>query len=250
MSKHVITVDPIQPASNAQAYSFINHGAVYILENPKAQRVKVGTTMNDVADRLKSINGKWLGFDATCQICGGRRRINNRGFVPKHAVSGRACPGGDTLPLERDAALAESHLENLKKSHSELSGSEKGSATRIINKLEKRIELYRNHDQPVGMWQISTVFYTESAGEVEERSHQILAEHLDTQALFGEVFSCSVSKATKAVETALSQLGLLHTSKKEIKNYETSEKYGECAICGGNVTITGPCPACIRRFRI
>jgi DNA-directed RNA polymerase subunit RPC12/RpoP len=224
------------------------HGTVYILENPKAQRVKIGMTINDAAERLKSVNDMWLERKATCQICGGRRLINEKGLIPKHVISGIGCPGGDALPLEKDVSLAEEYLENLKKNHSKLSGSEKGSTTRIVNNLKNRIELHRNHDQPIGMWKINTVFYTESAEEVELLSHEILADYLDTQALFGEVFSCSASKATEAIESALSKLGLLHSARKEIKKNVTSEKYGKCVICGNNLTETGSCPDCREHF--
>jgi DNA-directed RNA polymerase subunit RPC12/RpoP len=223
------------------------HGSVYILENPKAQRVKIGMTINDAAERLKSVNDMWLESKATCQICGGRRLVNEKNLIPKHVLSGRECPGGDALPLEKDVSLAKKYLERLKKNHSELSGSKKGSTTRIVNNLKNRIELYRNHDQPVGMWKISTIFYTESAEEVELLSHEILAGYLDAQALFGEVFSCSVPKATEAIESALNQLGLLHSARKEIKKNITSEKYGKCGICGNNLTETGVCPDCNRR---
>ena len=215
--------------------------AVYILENPKAQRVKVGMTINDVTDRLGSVNDMWLERKVTCQICGGRRLVNKRGLIPKHVISGKDCPGGDELPLEKDVTLAESHLDNMKNSLSKFSGSEKGSITRIVRNLEKRIGLYQNHDQVVGMWQISTVFYTECAEQVELLSHEILADRFDRQALFGEVFCCSVSEAAEAIETVLSQLGLLHSSRKEIK---------KCVTCGNNLTETGACPDCMRRFRI
>lgn len=163
-------------------------------------------------------------------------------------ISGISCPGGNSLPLEKDVALAESHLENIKNRLSELSGSEKGSVARIIKTLEKRLILYRNLERPVGMWQLNTAFYTDCAEQVELLSHEILVDHLDRQATFGEVFCCSVSVATEAVETALSQLGLLHSARKEIKKYVTSEKYGECVICGNNLTETGACPDCIQRF--
>ena len=235
-----------------------HHEAVYIFENLKAQRVKVGMTSGftvTVDDRLRDVNDKWLGIKATCQICGGRRLINTRGLVPQHVVSGIGCSGGSALPLEKDVALAESHLENLKIRLSDLSGSEKGSVTRIIKTLEKRIVLYRDYKLPAGVWQLNTAFYTEGAGQVELLSHEILAERLDRLAPFGEVFCCSVSEATEAVETALSQLGLLHTARKEIKKhdmsdrkYVTSEKYGKCVICGNNLAATGACPDCMRRF--
>jgi DNA-directed RNA polymerase subunit RPC12/RpoP len=199
-------------------------GAVYIFENTKAQRVKVGMTINDVADRLRSVNDVWLEHKVACQICGGRRLVNERGFIPKHVISGRDCPGGGALPIEKDVALAESHLENLKKSLSEFSGSEKGSVSRNIKKLEKRIELYRHYIQPVGMWQFRTAFYTECAEQVELLSHEILAERLDRLAPIGEVFCCSASEASEAVESALSQLGLLGSVRKEIRNDNTSEE--------------------------
>jgi hypothetical protein len=98
---------------------------------------------------------------------------------------------------------------------SELSGSERGSATRIVSTLKKRIEKYRHHNRSLGEWQFRVAFYTEGVAEVESLSHKILAERLDNLAPFGEVFSCTVSEATEAVETALSQLGLLHSARKK-----------------------------------
>jgi hypothetical protein len=65
------------------------------------------------------------------------------------------------------------------------------------------------------VWQLSTAFYTECAERVELLSHEILGERLDKVAPFGEVFCCSVSEATEAVEKALSQLGLSHSARKE-----------------------------------
>ena len=75
--------------------------------------------------------------------------------------------------------MAESHLENMKNRLSELSGTEKGSVTRQIKTLEKRIEMYRHHNRPVGEWEFRVAFYTEGVAEVESLSHKILAEHLD-----------------------------------------------------------------------
>ncbi len=74
--------------------------AVYIFENPKAQRVKVGVTCN-VAERLRHFNDLWLGRKVTCQICAGRYVKIGR-VVPPHRVSGRGCPGGGKLPIEED----------------------------------------------------------------------------------------------------------------------------------------------------
>ena len=193
-------------------------GAVYILENPKAQRVKVGMTaigVNDVADRLRDVNDMWLERKVTCQICAGRL-VNVGGRVPHHVKSGDGCPGGDALPLEKDVALAESYLEHMRNRLSGLSGNEKASATRIVNTLEKRIERYRHHSRPVGEWQFRVAFYiyTEGVAEVESLSHEILAEHLDRLAPFGEVFCCSVTEAMEAVESALSRLGLIDSAVK------------------------------------
>ena len=95
---------------------FLNlHGAVYIFENSKVQRVKFGMTIINVADRLNDVNDMWLERKVTCQICGGRL-VNIKGYVPLHVVIGIGCPGGIKLPLEEDVSLAESHLENLKNS--------------------------------------------------------------------------------------------------------------------------------------
>jgi len=191
------------------------YGIVYILENKKAKRVKVGMTINHATDRLQDVNDKWSNKKATCQICGGRRLVNIERLIPKHVVSGNSCPGGGKPPLEKDVTLAKSHLNSIKNHLVGLSGAEKGSATRIVNNLKNRIEKYQHHNEPVGVWQVHTVFYTECAEEVELMSHKILIEYLDEEALIGEVFCCSVSKATKAVEAALSQLGLLYSAKKE-----------------------------------
>ncbi len=187
------------------------HGAVYILENSEAQRVKIGMTINEVVDRLSAVNDMWLERRVTCQICGGRL-VSVGGHVPEHGGGRKGCPGGNGLPLEKDIALAESYLENMKSLLHELSGSEKGSVTRRIKTLAKRIALYR-HTERTGMWRLSTVFYTLCAEQVELLSHEILAERLDRGAPFGEVFCCSVSEATEAVETALSHLGLLDSAR-------------------------------------
>ena len=229
--------------------SHLHQGAVYILENAKAQRVKVGMTINDVRLRLKDVDRMWSGRKPACQICGGRRLASKDGLIPQHLVSGKKCLGGKKLPLEKDVSIAESHLERLKQAVPELSGSEKASAAREIMTLEERIELYRDYQQPKDIWQFSTAFYTDCAGHVESLSHEILAEHLDAQAPIGEVFCCSVSEATAAVESALNQLGLLDSARKETRDDTTSAEYGECAICGGKLTKRGSCPDCAQRFQ-
>ncbi|UPT75604.1 MAG: hypothetical protein M0D55_08000 [Elusimicrobiota bacterium] len=191
-------------------------GAVYIFENPEVQRVKVGTTWNPIASRLDAINDMWLGRKVTCQVCAGRL-VNLSGYVPQHVVSGNRCPGGNALPLERDIAVAESHLASLEGRHGELSGDEMGSNTRRIKTLKRRIELYRDFVRAAGSWKYRVGFYTKSAGDVESRAHAILAERLDKRAPFGEVFSCSVAEAAEAVESALNQLGLSDSARREDK---------------------------------
>lgn len=224
------------------------YGAVYVLENIKAGRVKVGMTIGDVRSRLKEVDQKWSSRKATCQICGSRRLTSNHGRMPQHVVSGRQCPGGNAPPLEKDVSLAQSQLKHLEATLSELSGSEKGSVTRQINTLKKRIALFQDFVQPVGIWQFNTAFYTNSAEQVELLAHEILADHLDRQAPIGEVFCCSVSEATAAVESALNQLGLLASVRKETRDDTTSAEFGECLICGKNLTQRGSCPDCTQRL--
>lgn len=226
-------------------------GAVYIFENVKAQRVKVGMTMmstTDVPARLRDLNNIWLGLKATCQVCGGRRFVNSKGLLPQHVVSGLECPGGDRAPIEREVGFAEQHLDNLKMLLNNVNGSEKGSVTRKINSLEKRVNFFRHYNQPIGMWQISIAYFTEYPELVESKTHLILAEKLDKLAPIGEVFCCSVSEASRAVEVALNQLGLLDAAAKEINKSTTSDEFGQCVICGNNLTANGTCPDCRERF--
>ena len=49
-------------------FPYHNKEAVYIFENVEAQRVKVGMTINQPADRLRSINDMWTQLNNLCQI--------------------------------------------------------------------------------------------------------------------------------------------------------------------------------------
>jgi hypothetical protein len=187
-------------------------GAVYIFENSAAQRVKVGMTISSIPPRLDDVNDMWQQRKVRCQICGGHL-VNVGGHVPRHVVSGRRCAGGNAPPFEKGIALAEAHLASMKKICGELSGKERGIVTKRIKTLEGRIDLYRAYEHPVGVWQFSTAYRTECVDRVESLAHEILASRLDTKAPFGEVFRCSLSEATEAVKTALSQLGLLDSAK-------------------------------------
>jgi len=216
-------------------------GAVYILENTKAQRVKVGTSINDPDARLTDVNDKWLGLKATCQICAARRIVMGDKKFPEH---GNFCEGGNALPLEKDATLAKSHLAHMKR----LRSSGNVSVTRQINNLEKKIRLYQHYQQPRAMWQLNTTFYTEHAEHVELLSHKVLADHLDKLAPIGEVFSCSVAEASEAIESVLSELGLLEAARKEARDDNTSKEYGNCFKCGENLTERGVCLECMKPF--
>ena len=216
-------------------------GAVYILENIKAQRVKVGMTINNPDARLMDVNDKWLGLKATCQICAARRIVIGDKKFPEH---GHFCEGGNALPLEKDATLTKSYLAHMKR----LSSSGDKSVARQINNLEKKIQLYRHYQQPLAMWQLNTTFYTEDAAHVELRSHEVLADHLDKLAPIGEVFSCSVAEASAAIESVLSELGLFEAVRKKVRNDNTSKEYGNCSMCGKHLTERGACLECIRPF--
>lgn len=198
-------------------------GAVYILENLEAQRVKIGMTINDVELRLREVNDMWLEYKFTCQICGARRLPKWNGLaprlMPKHNVDGGTCSGGNVLPLEIDITLTKAHLEELKLRAAEASTIKKASIIRKINTLEERILLRHQQNRGRCPWKIGTVYQTECAEQVELLSHELLAEQLDRTAPFGEVFSCSISEAREAVEKAMNQLSLLPLSRREDFSY-------------------------------
>ena len=225
-------------------------GSVYIFQNVKAGRVKVGTTINDARLRLRDVDLLWSGRKPTCQICGSRRLAIENGLFPKHVVSGGQCPGSNELPLERDVSIAELHLEKLSQGLPELSGVARGSAVREIGTLRKRIELFRNYRRPEGIWDFRQAYYTECAYRVESLTHELLSDVVDMRAPLGEVFMCSVSDAKAAVEEALRQLGLSDSVWRKARDDRVSYEYGECLICGGPVTKRESCPTCARRFRL
>jgi hypothetical protein len=198
---------------------------VYILENKVAQRVKVGTTNNTTQERLRAIRANWHGLSATCQVCGTRRDITGSArfnhedchmsvVMPKHPSNGThathpdsffKCLGSGALPLELDTSLAEKYLSDLKTNHLSLSGTEKSSSTKMINTLEARIARYKALGRSEGDWVIARAF--RGSGEnVERLAHEILKDTLDTDALIGEVFKCSVAEAVSAVEEAIGRL--------------------------------------------
>jgi hypothetical protein len=197
-------------------------GLVYILENVLACRVKLGVTINSVYGRLESVNDMWQGKKATCQICGTRRLVDLKGFVPFHVSSsiifperyivGRGCPGGDSLPLEKDRMLALKYLDSMKNYQQQVSGKYKSSVTRVINNLTRRINVYNSLGPAVGHWEVRATYRTDCAEKVEQLSHKLLRNTLDRSVTFGEVFSCSVSDAKDAVEESLRQLSLFDSA--------------------------------------
>ena len=75
-------------------------GSVYILENPEAQRVKMGMTTNAVELRLREVNDMWLGRRGTCQICGGRLVLSAAKFPPMSRAAS-VVPVNGRLPSRR-----------------------------------------------------------------------------------------------------------------------------------------------------
>lgn len=196
---------------------------IYIFENPLAHRVKVGITCNQPEERVKQVNAQWMQINATCQICGGRRRIDTTtGLMPEHPpatpifTGDRRCHGSLCLPIEREISLAESHLVMLEEKRCWAKGTEKGSLTRIIKNLEKRIQVNRGRPLSIGQFDVALYYDVRSDGAdaVETRAHNLLHNYCDETAPLGEVFTCTVKTATKAVEQALVEQGVFEKTTK------------------------------------
>lgn len=182
-------------------------GTVYVLENVRAARVKVGMTINAPIARLRAVNDLWLGVQGTCQVCGRRMKLVSA-HVPPHAATGRPCAGTGAPPLEQEATVAARHLAGLRVRLDRLTGVERGSVVRMITTLERRIAMPRHVHQAAGWWELHTTVRTLAAEAVERLAHSLLVKHRDGSAPFGEVFRCSPDDATDAIERALTQLGL------------------------------------------
>ena len=197
------------------------YGAVYIFENIEARRVKVGITINPNQvkrneGRLKDANDIWFERVGKCQICGTRLEINSQGLLSEHLISGRKCIASNCPPLELSTSVAESYLLELREQHESLSGSEKGSCTKKIKTLERRIEQYSNKARKVGRWELRVLYYQSSPAALEKEAHKILDEYLDHNAPMGEIFSCSVSKAKEAIESVLTDWDILSSTETEV----------------------------------
>lgn len=177
-------------------------GLIYILTNKDAGLVKVGMTTSSVEERCIDINRMWLGSKGTCQICGVRlllKRFNHKRVLPEHPKTAARCPGGLELPLERSNLHAEKYLNELKEEVVTLTGSKKGSKTKAINTLSKRIIRFREMPKAVGVWTVGHTFKVNNVEYVEKKIHEKLNDYLESKYNFGEVFNCSVSHAYEAI---------------------------------------------------
>lgn len=193
--------------NNLHLSSAASHGLglsmayVYILENKVAERIKIGATFNHPNDRLSDISRMWMGIKGRCQICLSWRLLAN-GRMPDHV----RCSGSGELPLEYSTELAEKQLEDLQNKLASLSNSDLNFATKRIKNLEKIIRIYKEEPVRSGMWELRTSFKIDSAYIIEELAHKALANHLDTKAPFGEVFSCTAEDAIVTIEKIIAQL--------------------------------------------
>lgn len=180
---------------------------VYILENKDAKRIKIGATINHPDGRLTDIARMWRAFKGRCQICLNWRMLD-KGLMPKHVLSGHHCLGSGTFPLERSTELAEMHLRDLQEQLSQLKGTDLSFATKRIKNLKKILQNYKENPIRQGNWELITYFETDSAYLIEAVVHEKLAEYLDKNAPFGEVFTYSTEDAIKVIEAAIrSQVG-------------------------------------------
>jgi len=155
-------------------------------------------SINSPELRLKMHNDHWLGNASTCQICLTRRLTGRDGRVPKHN-----CRGDGELPLEQDTTLARQKLAEMKAYEASLEKPKKRPSKRIQT-FERRIPIYEAHfaSQPEP-WVLVDTVKVEDVEATEKVVHRLLAEYLDTEALIGEVFTCSVERARKALSDAM-----------------------------------------------
>lgn len=177
---------------------------VYILQNKEAQRIKIGATLNHPDERLTDIARMWRAFKGRCPICL-RWRMLNKGVMPRHVLSGNHCSGSGELPLERSTQLAEKQLIDLQEKLPGLSGSDSNYATKRIKNLLKILQNYKDNPIRRGKWELRAFFKIDSAYSIEAITHKMLDAHLDRNAPFGEVFTCSAEEAITVIEQAISE---------------------------------------------
>ena len=174
---------------------------IYILENKDVQRIKIGATVNHPEDRLLDISRMWRAIKGRCQICLSWRLLID-GRMPNHVH----CYGSGELPFEYSTQLAEEQLVDLQGRLPLIEGSDLNFATKRIKNLQKIIGSYKKNPKRIGTWNLLTSYKVDFAYTVEERVHQILAAHLDKDAPFGEVFSCTPEEAIAVVVNVIAQL--------------------------------------------
>ena len=120
------------------------------------------------------------------------------GRVPKHN-----CRGAGELPLKRDTTLARQKLEEMKAYEASL-GKPKKRPSKRIQTFERCIPIYEAHfaNQPEP-WVLVESVKVRDAEATEKAVHRLLVGYLDSEALIGEVFTCSVEYARKALCDAL-----------------------------------------------
>ncbi len=184
---------------------------IYILENTEAGLVKVGVTINNPAERLRSLADLWHGRYGTCQVCGARLLLR-KGRLWDHRKNSARCAGSLELPLEQDSSVAEWHLRVLQERLTSAAGADITSAKRMIKRLEKVLAQPRHSEGTIGTWALRYEVFTARPYEAELLSHSLLARRLDVSAPHGEVFRCDFEEARAAVERALNELGVAHTA--------------------------------------
>jgi len=184
---------------------------VYILENAEAGLVKVGVTINNPAERLRSVADLWNGRYGTCQVCGARLLLR-KGRLWDHRKNGARCAGSLERPLEQDSSVAEWYLRVLQERLATAAGVEITSAKRMIKRLERVVAQPRHSEGTIGTWALRYEVFTARPYEAELLSHSFLSHRLDVSAPHGEVFRCDFEEAQAAVERALAELGVAHTA--------------------------------------
>lgn len=174
---------------------------IYILENKDVKRIKIGATVNHPDDRLLDISRMWRAIKGRCQICLGWRLLVD-GRMPNHVH----CHGSGELPFEYSTQLAEEQLVDMQGRLPWIKGSDLNFATKRIKNLQKIIGSYKKNPKRIGTWNLLTAYKVDFAYIVEERVHQILAAHLDKDAPFGEVFSCSTEEAIRVIENTIAKV--------------------------------------------
>lgn len=187
------------------------YATVYIFENLEAGLVKVGITINNPVDRLKSLADLWTGRYGTCQVCGGRQLLR-RSRLPEHRRLGARCAGSGELSLERDSSVAEWYLRVLQDRLGRVSGVELTSVRRMIKRLDRVIAQPRHAEGTIGSWRIRYEVFTERPEQVESLAHSFLAHYLEAPSPHGEVFRCGFEEARAAVERALDHFRVAQTA--------------------------------------